>query len=191
MFNLARRVARTRQHITRLLVGISLLFTTVLVPMHTASADRPPKQAAYPGAASADLVMMPSGPVTAAGEGPTTAAAFSCSRFETRGDDVHMSIPDVSGHGWWMNFGCAASQADVTIRLQAYYEDGVWRYVGSTGRARVYSGGGSANRATARARCARLSGKYGFRSVVDVDLVGVNDPADVLVTRPRDLPCHL
>jgi hypothetical protein len=105
---------------------------------------------------------------------------------------VHLSSGDVSGHGWWRNLGCPAAQADVTVKIQAFYTDGVWRTVGRIGKARVFSGGGSGNRATGRVTCRSMTqGLYGFRSVVDVDLVGVNDGAGVGITPPQNLSCLL
>ncbi len=49
----------------------------------------------------------------------------------------------------------------------------------------------SANRATARATCSGSQSSYSYESVVDVDLVGQNDPPDVVVTPYQNLYCHL
>lgn len=38
--------------------------------------------------------------------------------FYTRGDYVHVSWPDASGHGWWVNGNCPATWAVVTVTLQ-------------------------------------------------------------------------
>lgn len=52
----------------------------------------------------------------------------------------------------------------------------------------MYSGGGSANRAVGRAACNSAT-KVSWRSVVDVDLVGLADSADKLVTPVRTIAC--
>jgi hypothetical protein len=178
-----------RRVVAVIVCAVSLLMAGSLTPVAASGKPIPPVvQVPYPGAPHPGASTLLSGEDPA---GEASALAASCSSFETHGDYVHISGSDVSGHGWWVNRGCPASQADVTIRLQAFYSDGVWRYVGSTGRKRVYSGGGSANWANARVRCVGFAGSYGFRSVVDVDLVGVNDPAGVGITQSRNLPCLL
>jgi len=53
--------------------------------------------------------------------------------FETEGDRVHISDtpPDAaSGHGWWNNFNCPATFADVTVQLQIFLQ-GSWFDVGT------------------------------------------------------------
>jgi len=151
-----------------------------------------PTQAPYPGepSGSAEAGTLLIGGAESPADGGVTTAALTCNSFETHGDNVHLSGGDASGHGWWVNRGCPTNTAVVTIRLQAYYTDGVWRYVGSLGRKTVYSGGGSANRATARVACLG-GGYYGFRSVVDVDLVGLNDSANVGYTPNVNLSCRI
>lgn len=126
-------------------------------------------------------------PKTRPGEFSTAAV---CSAT-TRGDNVHRSSTGfaASGHGWWVNVNCSATQADVTVQLQQYYSDGVWRNRGSAGAERVYSGGGSGNRANARAVCAD-SRTTGWRSVVDVDLVGLIDDSSVLITPSVNISCR-
>lgn len=109
--------------------------------------------------------------------------------FTTRGDYVHRTGGDASGHGWWENINCPVLQADVRIWLQQYYSDGSWRTRGSTGYKRVYSGGGSANRANARAGC-DSSAVTSWRSVVDVDLVGLSDSSEKLITNTRNISCR-
>lgn len=82
------------------------------------------------------------------------AALFFCS-FTQNGDWVHISSTPptaASGHGWWVNGDCNATLADVTVQLQIY-KNGGWKNVGAVGKKRVYSGGGSANRAAARVPC--------------------------------------
>ena len=112
--------------------------------------------------------------------------------FQTRGDYVHVSSSahEASGHGWWVNIDCDAALADVTVQLQQYYSDGKWRNKGTVGRARVRSGGGAGNRATGRGACTAGSAVTGWRSVVDVDLVGVPDDPNKLTTPARNIPCR-
>lgn len=111
--------------------------------------------------------------------------------FETRGDYVHVSSSafEASGHGWWVNGNCSATTAVVTVQLQQYYSDGSWRNQGSKGSATVRSGGGAGNRATGRAGCSS-SAITGWRSVIDVDLVGQADDPTKLTTPGRDIGCR-
>jgi len=122
---------------------------------------------------------------------PGAAAAAAVCLAYTRGDNAHRSATgfEASGHGWWTNVNCSATLADVTVWLQQYYSDGVWRTRGTVGEARVRSGGGAGNRATARALCAD-SRSTGWRSVVDVDLVGLIDDFSQFVTPAVNIPCR-
>lgn len=110
--------------------------------------------------------------------------------FATKGDDVHISSAafEASVHGWWINGDCPTTTAVVTVRLQEYYSDGRWRNQGTVGRGTVRSGGGAGNRATGRAGCNSTS-PAGWRSVIDVDLVGVTDDARTLPTPGRNIGC--
>lgn len=112
--------------------------------------------------------------------------------FETRGDYVHVSSSafEASGHGWWVNGNCSATTAVVTVQLQQYYSDGVWRNKGTVGQSTVRSGGGAGNRATGRGACTAGSAVTGWRSVIDVDLVGQADDPTKLTTSARDIPCR-
>lgn len=111
--------------------------------------------------------------------------------FQTRGDYVHISGSafEASGHGWWINGNCNATLAVVTVQLQQYYADGSWRNAGTAGTATVRSGGGAGNRATGRGPC--TSGSLtGWRSVVDVDLVGLADDPGKLYTPGQNIYCR-
>lgn len=125
----------------------------------------------------------------ASGRGEVGAQAV-CAAY-TRGDNVHRSSTGfaASGHGWWDNVNCSATYADVTVQLQQYYGDGVWRNQGSAGKARVLSGGGSGQRATGRADCI-ISSYTGWRGIVDVDLVALIDDSSVLVTPSANIYCR-
>ncbi|WP_156184647.1 hypothetical protein [Allosalinactinospora lopnorensis] len=75
------------------------------------------------------------------------------------------------------------------MQLQQYYSDGRWRNIGSVGRKTVASGGGAGNRATGRAGC-NNSSLTGWRSVIDVDLVGQADDPRKLTTPARNIRCR-
>jgi len=159
-----------------------------------------PQPAPFPGAATAttgsrglaivgESLSRPT--ESSAGQVPPAAAAAAACLAYTRGDNAHRSSTgfEASAHGWWDNVNCSATLADVTVWLQQYYSDGVWRTRGTVGAARVRSGGGSGNRATARALCAD-SRSTGWRSVVDVDLVGLIDDSSQLVTGAVNIACR-
>ncbi len=117
-------------------------------------------------------------------------AAGVCA-FTMNGDYVHVSSTafEASGHGWWVNGNCNATLALVTVQLQQYYSDGTWRNVGTAGSATVSSGGGAGNRSTGRATCTSSSVTR-WRSVIDVDVIGVLDPPDKLTTSTRNISCR-
>jgi hypothetical protein len=108
------------------------------------------------------------------------------------GDYVHISStlpPAASGHGWWINRDCNATHAVVTVQLQQYYSDGSWRNIGTAGSATVRSGGGAGNRATGRVDC--LSNvQTSWRSVIDVDVIGVADTTDRYITPFNTISCR-
>jgi hypothetical protein len=123
---------------------------------------------------------------------PSPAAAADTCVFWQQGDYVHISktSPEYAaqGHGWWLNGDCPATQADVTVQLEIY-KSGTWYRVGTVGKKRVYQGGGSGNRATGHAGCWSTA-TYKWRSVIDVDLVGVVDSADKEVTPAVSVDCY-
>ena len=120
-----------------------------------------------------------------------TAAPLGVCIFYTKGDYVHKSSSafEASGHGWWVNGNCSATWAVVTVQLQQFYSDGTWRNVGTVGKQTVRSGGGAGNRATGRAGC-NSSSLTGWRSVIDVDLVGLADDPNKLVTPAQNIYCR-
>lgn len=127
--------------------------------------------------------------LAATNSSPTAQAVCT---FTMNGDYVHVSSSaprEASGHGWWVNGNCRATLADVTVQLQQYYSDGSWRSTGTVGRARVRSGGGAGNRATGRAGCNSTS-LTGWRSVIDVDVVGIVDDPNKAVTSGRNISCR-
>lgn len=143
----------------------------------------PPVPAPAPAGSGAN-----STPISGSQDGGDLAAAAACLAY-TRGDDVHVTAGQASGHGSWDNVNCSATRADVIIQLQQYYADGVWRDVGAAGVKRVRSGGGGGRRANARVTCFNTL-VTGWRSVVDVDLVGLIDDDSVLITPTQNLRCR-
>lgn len=121
--------------------------------------------------------------------------ASSCSTFDTRGDFVHWSRSsgtlngDASGHGWWVNRGCSATQARVTVSLYEAYSDGTWLLkVTNSTVVKARNDGGA--RANARRACDTRT-ITGWASIIDADLIGQNDPADVYPTDPADIACRV
>lgn len=111
--------------------------------------------------------------------------------FFTRGDYVHISSTafEASGHGWWINVNCPTQWALVTVQLQQQPSNGRWQNAGTVGRATVRSGGGAGNRATGRARCSG-GDLTAWRSIVDVDLIGLQDDPTPRITPVRYLRCR-
>lgn len=128
-----------------------------------------------------------SAPITIGSEGSTLAAAGVCAAV-TRGDYVHVTYGQASGHGWWERGTCTATQADVTVQLQQYFSDGSWRNSGSPGTRRI-APNQTSTRANARVTCASTA-TTGWRSVVDVDIVGVIDDATKLTTPGQNIGCR-
>ena len=62
-------------------------------------------------------------------------------------------------------------------------------YVDGEDDANLWPGGGSGKRVTGRSDCASNIGT-GFRSVVDVDLVGIWDPSQKLESAGEELQCR-
>ena len=167
-------------------VGAALLGTSQ-APVSVASVAADPTPAPAPTDSSASEAS--DSAITARTSDSADAAVCTAN---TNGDYVHRSSTGfaASGHGWWTNVNCNTTLADVTVQLQQYYSDGVWRNVGSPGKARVASGGGAGNRATGRVDCVNSS-RSGWRSIVDVDLVGLIDDTSVLVTPSRNIDCRV
>lgn len=112
----------------------------------------------------------------------------SCN-YTTEGDDPHISSSRnaVSAHGWWETPGVSwncPTYADVTVTLRLWVCNSIsgrcWWTTLNTGKKRVLAGGGSGKRATARTSCS-ASSPVGYRSIIDVDLVGQSDPNDVKI----------
>ena len=131
--------------------------------------------------------------------GSLTSTAGDCT-YRTRSDDIHYSGSQLSVHGWWetvSSTGCP-SKADVNVQLQGLmcqsyvgFEVCWWETVQPDGEedANLWPGGGRGKRVTGRSDCASNTGT-GFRSVVDVDLVGIWDPSQKLVSAGEEFQCR-
>ncbi len=110
--------------------------------------------------------------------------------FITDGDLVHVTPPPTaSGHGWWKKISGPGTKAKVTVTLQArVYGTSTWHDV-ATGSKTVKSGGGSGKRATARKTCTNLIQKTQWRSIIDVDIIGVADSPEKAETKTVTLWC--
>jgi hypothetical protein len=114
--------------------------------------------------------------------------------YQQANDDPHFSSTagDVSMHAWWNYAGgtCPATSL-VTGGLQGYFCSSMFgcRWVTvATDNGSYKSGGGSGRRATPRITCSG-SGLVGWRGWTDVDLPGINDPADVTYSTIVNLSC--
>lgn len=92
-------------------------------------------------------------------------------------DNPHYSAPDVSGHAWWDKGTCTGNQADVYNCLYEWYTDHYYYRKNCSPKVRVYAGGGSGNRSTARNTCANTF-LATWRNYVDVDVVNESDTAE-------------
>ena len=129
-------------------------------------------------------------PVSSVGAQATVAGYY-----ETRGDYVHVTRQQASGHGWWLNRSGPAKRAIVKIKLQTKKVKRFWfdSWPDATDwmprkPIEFRPGGGSGNRANARRQCNGTTVTQ-WRSVVDVDIVGFVDPPDKVTTDVRYLRC--
>jgi len=120
------------------------------------------------------------------------ARAGSC-EYDTRGDYPHRSGGDVSAHGWWetTTYSSCPTHADVEVWIQGVWCDrwGCRWLTAAHDEKRIRPRNIYNERTTARRACVS-NDVVGFRTVVDVDLVGVIDPPDRYVGPPRDVPCR-
>ena len=126
---IAKRISfgNNKQHHFNILVCIGLLFimgSVFLVPHSVHAQEEDVNDALVPedeqDEPSKDDV--PEG-LEATGTDPEPDGWF-CT-FSMHGDNVHKSSGDASGHGWWENDDCNATQAVVTVQLQQYI-NGSW-----------------------------------------------------------------
>lgn len=121
--------------------------------------------APYPGGAAK---------LNAAVQAAAPAATAASCEPTARGDNVHVTAGDASGHGWWLQGTCSNVKTPVTVSLLEHFSDNTWRQVGTEGYKNVYPGGGSANRANARATCANTTPNIAWQAVVNVS-IGAGD----------------
>lgn len=129
------------------------------------------------------------GPMIAMAQSGVITAGWC--RYRQAIDDPHLSGGEASIHGSWIQAGgiCPAL-ANVDTYLQAYWCDSWgcrWITVDFDSRD-IRSGGGRGKRGNARKACA-TSRYTGWRGVVDVDLIGVNDPAGFTYSASKNLYC--
>lgn len=178
--------SRAATAVTAIAIATAVLSGTASAAASGSSPQQPrPVPAPYPGAvpapdpgASAVVPESPLAPVTS-----SSAVASACTPY-VDGDYAHVSSGEVSVHGWWYRNNCANTKTTVTIGLQEYYSDGVWR-TKATGSAYVYPGGGSGNRATARRVCESVI-TAAWRSYV---IVAIGNGASAY-TAAQNLPCR-
>lgn len=140
-------------------------------------------------AASAALI---AGGMTATPAMAAPAAPSEVGTYITNGDRVHVSSTPprtASAHGWWIKVSGAGTKAKVTIWLQTKKSNGRWRSV-AKGQKTVKSGGGSSRRANVRKTCANAQ-KRQWRSLIDVDIIGVSDSPEKAVTKAVTVRCGL
>jgi len=85
-------------------------------------------------------------------------------------DNPHLSLGDVSGHGWWDRGTCTKNLADVWNCLAEWYTDNTWRWKACSPTMRLLPGGGAGNRTTARRFCESTL-LTSWRNYVDVNVV--------------------
>ena len=183
--HVCRRVRRTLAVVcwTSIACLVALPMSAGASPLRSASAGKHSARghfAPYPRVAS---LMAESGNITAG----------SCT-YRQAIDDPHISSTAplaASVHGWWLRVsGTCPSQANVDVYLQGYWCDiyGCRWITVASGSSNVYAGGGAGRRATARKTCSS-SKTVGWRGFVDVDLIGVSDPAGYTYSAIRNLAC--
>lgn len=175
----------------KLVLAASTVSALLAVPQHPAIAAPVPAHsgAAVPAPAPAGAMNSSHGISSATSLG--LAQRSSCSPT-AKGDYAHISSTapqTASGHGWWLRNNCTAAKATVEIALQEYFSDGSWRSRGQGGQATVYPGGGSANRANARAVC-QTKTLTGWRSVVHVYPVGESGSGST-TTAAQNIDCRV
>lgn len=112
--------------------------------------------------------------------------------FYSKGDHVHPSFNEVSGHGWWTNIDCNSDRAVVTVQLEERKSRfRRWQATGTPGVKTVPSTqtGGRGNRATARAYCSNDK-RTQWRSVIYVEIEGIPTQPNQQPTPPQWWDCR-
>lgn len=118
------------------------------------------------------------------------AAANGPGVFITNGDRVHISSTPprtASAHAWWTHVSGPGTKAKVTIWLQMK-SGRTWHSVAKNAKNLKSGNGGSARRVVARKKCANSS-KHQWRTMIDVDLIGVADSPEKAYTKPVTVKC--
>lgn len=163
-----------------------------------------------PGITASELTVEPDGDWTAMSSFASTSdsdeaslGAAATHEFETRGDNVHMSTdtdgyPAVSGHGCWApgpgeSAYFSTKTANVVVEIQWKTGDDWQTVERSQPKALKYTtqsrGCPSSRRTVARERCASRTSYHEWRSVVDVDIIGVIHGPEKGYTTPQTLRC--
>src|SRR5438105_3991236 len=184
----------TRAHVLRharrttAVVCWTVLASLVALPMSAGGSSLRSSALSTPSASSGHFAPYPGGDITPQAESGNITAG-SCT-YRQALDDPHISSsapPTASVHGWWKKIsGTCPSQANVDVYLQGYWCDIYgcrWITVASDSKD-VYAGGGSGKWANARRTCSATNKLVGWRGYVDVDLIGVSDPAGYTYSNP-------
>lgn len=146
------------------------------------------------GASAAAAEAGGAGRGTVAGEASTPSNAQDEVKdehpFQHQGDYVHVTAGEASAHGWWTTDDpyLLGKTGTVVVQLQYLTQNG-WHTV-VTGPGRSLRPNQTSKRANARIACRASAPMGDWRSVVDVDIDGVVDDSNVLITEARPLPCH-
>lgn len=187
------RTRVSRRGLSTLIVAFTVMATIGALPT---TAQASPPQAPEPNAPSEPstpledirFVPYPGEIAPMAESGDITAGGCT---YRQAVDNPHVTSGDASVHGWWLRrAGTCPSRANVDIHLQAFGCGPFvcqWITVAS-GSKDVLPGGGAGRRANARLDCASTS-TVGWRGLVDVDLIGVNDPPGFTESTIRNLAC--
>ena len=117
--------------------------------------------------------------------------------YSSWGDWPHLSRnnKDVSADGYWVDdsSGQCPQYADVEVWIEAHrctlpdYGHCWWEIIANN-KERVRASDPGGKRVNARRPCATFE-ETGYRTVVDVDLVGESDPPDNTYSIPRNVDC--
>jgi hypothetical protein len=186
---MARAYAFSRIRRTLVIACCAAMVSLVALPMDASASTFSPSAPTMPSTFGS-FAPDPGGDVSPLAESGNITAG-SCTYRQVL-DDPHPSSGDTSVHGWWRRIsGTCPSRANVDVYLQAYWCDVYgcrWITVAS-GSGDYRAGGGSGRRATARRTCSAAS-TVGWRGFVDVDLIGVDDPAGYTYSPIRNLACR-
>ncbi|MDF4253295.1 hypothetical protein [Streptomyces sp. WMMB303] len=113
--------------------------------------------------------------------------------FRTYGDKVHVSSSKprtASAHGWWRKFSGPGSKAKVTVWLQVRTKSGKKWHTVAKGVKNIKSAKSRSRKpsTTARKGCNNHKTRQ-WRSLIDVDIIGVGDSPEKAYTKTVKLRC--